>query len=460
MDHSAHQGGGSSQCRDDKKPDRSQEQGHPYQVVRQADAKREGHHDKVPDSRERGNYPNKNKYQSAPRGGNGTGGYPPRKSNFGGDKAAPKKSHPPEGEEPSDNEVAEEEDPEGSSENPDEYVLEPYESYREEDDDSNIVYIRAMNTRSDVPDLNEPMSVVKDNNVPLLEDVDNSSHRGGTAGQEALPIGYRAHLHQARDAEDTTYEVAVTEKIDHERMIYMNAWDTYEASSIGPESEEYRALLTRLSRANNRLQTASCMADELANMAVETAREILHLHYQGEGSKAESEEDSTPSPGLEWVLASDEADTSTNEVEQLLGPQHSPKPVKKEGTLPQPRLTSTPAEWKDWIEFYLKEFNGVSFTASATSGLVAGGFTANNPLADMDHEMATVVPNNERQLIIGLPHDSPPPGKGAVSPDYGEGDVPVNMSVDAANVPGDPTGHPMFLLTRPALVSALSSTLP
>ena len=44
----------------------------------------------------------------------------------------------------------------------------------------------------------------------------------------------------------------------------------------------------------------------------------LHLHYQGEGSEAESEEDSTPSPGPAWVLASDEADTSTNEVEQLV----------------------------------------------------------------------------------------------------------------------------------------------
>ncbi|KAH7918895.1 hypothetical protein BV22DRAFT_1051430 [Leucogyrophana mollusca] len=81
-------------------------------------------------------------------------------------------------------------------------------------------------------------------------------------------------------------------------------------------------------------------------------------------------------------------------------------------------------------------------TASATSGLVAGEFAANNPLADVDHEMATVVPNNKRQLIIGRPCDSPPPGKGAVSLDYREGDVPVNMSVDTANIPGDPTGHP------------------
>ena len=80
-------------------------------------------------------------------------------------------------------------------------------------------------------------------------------------------------------------------------------------------------------------------------------------------------------------------------------------------------------------------------TASATSGFVAGGFAANNPLADVDHDMATVVPNNERQLIIGRPRDSPPPGEGAVSLDYGEGDVPVNMSVDAAHVPDDPTGH-------------------
>ncbi|KAH7918193.1 hypothetical protein BV22DRAFT_1051900 [Leucogyrophana mollusca] len=81
-------------------------------------------------------------------------------------------------------------------------------------------------------------------------------------------------------------------------------------------------------------------------------------------------------------------------------------------------------------------------TASATSGLVAGGFAANNPLADVDHEMATVVPNNKRQLIIGRPRSSPPPGEGAVSLDYREGDVPVNMSVDTAHVLGDPTGHP------------------
>ncbi|KAH7918385.1 hypothetical protein BV22DRAFT_1134631 [Leucogyrophana mollusca] len=103
--------------------------------------------------------------------------------------------------------------------------------------------------------------------------------------------------------------------MDHERMIDMNAWDTYEASSIGP-------------KANDRLQTASQMVDELASAAVETACEMreghqwvahrLHLHYQGEGSGAESEEDSTPSSGPAWVLASDEADTSTNEVEQLL----------------------------------------------------------------------------------------------------------------------------------------------
>ncbi|KAH7918038.1 hypothetical protein BV22DRAFT_1052009 [Leucogyrophana mollusca] len=53
-----------------------------------------------------------------------------------------------------------------------------------------------------------------------------------------------------------------------------------------------------------------------------------------------------------------------------------------------------------------------------------------------------IVPNNERQLIISRPHDSPPPGEGAVSLNYREGDVPVNMGVDAANVPGDPTGHP------------------
>ncbi|KAH7919566.1 hypothetical protein BV22DRAFT_1133738 [Leucogyrophana mollusca] len=85
---------------------------------------------------------------------------------------------PAEGEEPSDNEVAEEGDPEGSSENSDEYVLELYESYREEDDDSDIIYIWAMNTRFDVPDLDEPMSVVKDDDVPPLEDADNSSQGG------------------------------------------------------------------------------------------------------------------------------------------------------------------------------------------------------------------------------------------------------------------------------------------
>ncbi|KAH7917157.1 hypothetical protein BV22DRAFT_1052640 [Leucogyrophana mollusca] len=260
------------------------------------------------------------------------------------------------------------------------------------------------------------------------------------------------------------------------------------------------------------------------------------------------------------------------------------EPVKKEGALPQPRLTSTPQEWKNWIEFYSREFNGIPLeggtvslrnvrghilvlrlnptfkkgtserrrtifqyrlhllalvpglyrkylamfawpiaptfepvrfeghvnnlmeddvarhlaqcgvtlhqvddiqpyarhwlgrrtrrpqqmpgdcgvprhdeqislladpptmhnlvTASATSGLVAGGFAATNPLSDVDHEMATVVPNNERQLIIGRPRDSPPPGEGAVSLNYGEGDVPINMSVDTAHVLSDPTGHP------------------
>ncbi|KAH7919156.1 hypothetical protein BV22DRAFT_1134042 [Leucogyrophana mollusca] len=51
-------------------------------------------------------------------------------------------------------------------------------------------------------------------------------------------------------------------------------------------------------------------------------------------------------------------------------------------------------------------------TASATSGLVAGGFAANNPLADVDHKMAMVVPNNKQQLIIGRPHDSPPLARG------------------------------------------------
>ncbi|KAH7919755.1 hypothetical protein BV22DRAFT_1133607 [Leucogyrophana mollusca] len=81
-------------------------------------------------------------------------------------------------------------------------------------------------------------------------------------------------------------------------------------------------------------------------------------------------------------------------------------------------------------------------TASATSGLVAGGFATTNPLVDVDHEMATIVPNNERQLIISRPRDSPPPGEGAVSLNYREGDVPVNMSIDAAHVPDDLTGHP------------------
>ncbi|KAH7917332.1 hypothetical protein BV22DRAFT_1052507 [Leucogyrophana mollusca] len=96
-------------------------------------------------------------------------------------------------------------------------------------------------------------------------------------------------------------------------------------------------------------------------------------------------------------------------------------------------------------------------TASVTSGLVAGGFAANNPLADVDHEMATVVPNNERQLIIGRPCNSPPPGQGAVSLNYGEGDVPVNMSVDAAHVLGDPTGHPNVPANK-ALPSVVGSS--
>ncbi|KAH7918260.1 hypothetical protein BV22DRAFT_1051849, partial [Leucogyrophana mollusca] len=333
-------------------------------------------------------------------GGNGTGGYPPRKNNFGGDKAAPKKSHPPgvkcyicggqhyanehkektqqlfaahiieegepspeedsptgaaadeadEGEEPSDNEVAEEEGPEGSSENSDKYVLELYESYGEEDDDSDIVYIRAMNTRFNVPDLDEPMSVVEDDDVPPLEDADNSSHRGGTAGQEALPEGrrprwhyhpedgivnnsdecrickgYRAHFHQARDAEDATYEVAALRE----------QWLEGERGN----------LLFRFEGEND-----GTLVVLIGGM---------EYHFSG---AAKLHAETTMANGAPPSL-----DGARQDAIPLFNGYAEWRSYFAQGALPQPRLTSTPQEWKDWIEFYSKEFHGVPLEGGTVS---------------------------------------------------------------------------------------------